>query len=93
MEKCLVQKILSTWRLHMVGRPDRASPSLLHECCVDDLWNQITQGKRIRQGGFTPSLSVAQSNYNGDCRRISGYRYSSRNLVRLATCRRRCFAP
>ena len=25
-------------------------------CCVDDLWNQITQGRKIRKGGFEPSL-------------------------------------
>ncbi len=40
-------------------------------CCVDDLWNQITQGRTIRQRGFSPSLSEARSNYNGNCRRIS----------------------
>lgn len=26
-------------------------------CCVDDLWQEITQGQPIRQGGFTPALS------------------------------------
>ena len=25
-------------------------------CCVDDLWNQMTRGKKIRKGGFEPSL-------------------------------------
>ena len=29
-------------------------------CCVDDLWSQVTQGKRIRKGGFTPSLSDSE---------------------------------
>ena len=29
-------------------------------CCVDDLWSQVTQGKRIRQGGFAPSLSDSE---------------------------------
>ena len=26
-------------------------------CCVDDLWHQVTQGQKIRKGGFAPSLS------------------------------------
>ena len=26
-------------------------------CCVDDLWQQVTQGTKIRRGGFAPSLS------------------------------------
>ena len=38
--------------------------------CVDDLWNQITQGRTVRQRGFSPSLSEARSNYNGNCWRI-----------------------
>lgn len=25
-------------------------------CCVDDLWNQMTLGKKIRKGGFAPGL-------------------------------------
>jgi hypothetical protein len=29
-------------------------------CCIDDLWAQVTQGKRIRPGGFTPSLSDSE---------------------------------
>ena len=29
-------------------------------CCVDDLWNQMTQGKKIRKGGFAPSLSDSE---------------------------------
>ena len=26
-------------------------------CCVDDLWNQVSRSKKIRQRGFAPSLS------------------------------------
>ena len=29
-------------------------------CCVDDLWHQITQGKKIRKGGFEPSLGDSE---------------------------------
>ena len=29
-------------------------------CCVDDLWNQLTQGKKIRKGGFAPSVSDSE---------------------------------
>jgi hypothetical protein len=29
-------------------------------CCVDDLWNQTTQGRAIRQRGFSPSLSDSE---------------------------------
>ncbi len=29
-------------------------------CCVDDLWDQVTQGKKIRRGGFAPSLSDSE---------------------------------
>lgn len=29
-------------------------------CCVDDLWSQITQGKKIRLRGFSPSLSDSE---------------------------------
>ncbi len=29
-------------------------------CCVDDLWNEITQGQKIRKGGFAPSLSDSE---------------------------------
>ena len=29
-------------------------------CCVDDLWNQVTQGRTVRQRGFSPSLSDSE---------------------------------
>ena len=29
-------------------------------CCVDDLWNQVTRGRKIRKGGFAPSLSDSE---------------------------------
>jgi Transposase DDE domain len=29
-------------------------------CCVDDLWHQVTQGQKIRKGGFAPSLSDSE---------------------------------
>ena len=29
-------------------------------CCVDDLWHQVTQGRKIRRGGFAPSLSNSE---------------------------------
>ena len=29
-------------------------------CCVDDLWHQLTQGRKIRRGGFAPSLSDSE---------------------------------
>lgn len=29
-------------------------------CCVDDLWNKVTLGKKIRRGGFAPSLSDSE---------------------------------
>lgn len=29
-------------------------------CCVDDLWNQLTQGVKVRKGGFAPSLSDSE---------------------------------
>ena len=29
-------------------------------CCVDDLWNQISQGQKIRRRGFAPSLSDSE---------------------------------
>ena len=29
-------------------------------CCVDDLWNQITQGRTVRRRGFSPSLSDSE---------------------------------
>ena len=29
-------------------------------CCVDDLWNQITREKTVRQRGFAPSLSDSE---------------------------------
>ncbi len=29
-------------------------------CCVDDLWYQVTQGRKIRRGGFAPSLSDSE---------------------------------
>ena len=29
-------------------------------CCVDELWNQLTQGRKIRKGGFAPSLSDSE---------------------------------
>ena len=29
-------------------------------CCVDDLWHLVTQGQKIRKGGFTPSLSHSE---------------------------------
>lgn len=29
-------------------------------CCVDDLWNQVSRGQKIRQRGFAPSLSDSE---------------------------------
>lgn len=29
-------------------------------CCVDDLWNEVCVGKKIRRGGFAPSLSDSE---------------------------------
>jgi hypothetical protein len=29
-------------------------------CCIDDLWHQITQGKKIRPRGFAPCLSDSE---------------------------------
>ena len=29
-------------------------------CCVDDLSNQLTQGRKIRKGGFAPSVSDSE---------------------------------
>ena len=29
-------------------------------CCVDDLWHPVTQGTKIRKGGFAPSLSDSE---------------------------------
>ena len=49
-------------------------------CCVDDLRSQVTQGKRIRQGGFTPGLTDSEVIGNGNCRGISGNRNRQRNL-------------
>ena len=71
MEKCLVSHDFINMAIAH-GRETRPCLAIIATfCCVDDLWNQVTQGKRIRQGGFTPSLSVAQSNNHGDCGRIS----------------------
>ncbi len=29
-------------------------------CCVDELWNQVTQGRKVRKRGFAPSLSDSE---------------------------------
>ena len=49
-------------------------------CCVDENWDVLTEGKKLRQQEYAPKLTDQEGGSNGDFRGELEHRHRSRSL-------------